>query len=265
MHTARSADGTTIAFDRAGSGPPVVLVDGALCSRRFGPMGAMSAQLASRFTVFSYDRRGRGDSADAPSWSVDREVEDLSAIIDAAGGSAFVFGVSSGAALSLEAAARGLPITKLALYEAPFIVDDSHPPLSPDFIPNLKSALADGRRGAMVSSFMTLVGVPAIGRAVMRVMPVWSKLKAVAHTLPYDLSIVEPFQQGRPLPADRWSGVTMPTWVGLGGRSPAWMQHAMQSLARALPSATLHTLEGQTHMVKAGVVAPALVAFFGDR
>jgi len=264
MHTVRSADGTTIAFDREGDGPPLILVDGALCSRKFGPMGAMTRQLSGRFTIFSYDRRGRGDSTDTPPWSIDREVDDLAAIVDAAGGSSYVYGVSSGAALSLEAARRGIGITKLALYEAPFIVGDTQPALDPEFIPTLRAALAAGRRGEMVASFMKLVGVPTVGRVMMRLMPVWSKLKAVAHTLPYDLSIVEPFQQGHPLPADRWSSVAMPTWVGRGGKSPAWMQNAMQALADRLPSATLHTLDGQTHMVKAAVQAPMLIEFFGD-
>ena len=210
MPTVTSRDGTPIAYSRAGSGPPVILADGVLCSRAFGPMASLSALLAPSFTVFTYDRRGRNESGDTPPWSLDREVEDIAALVAEAGGSACLFGVSSGAALALEAARQGVPIARLALYEAPFIVDGSHPPLAPDFIPNLRAALEAGRRGQAVASFMALVGVPAMGRAMMRLMPIWSKLKAVAHTLPYDLTIVEPFQQGRPLPAERWTSAAMP-------------------------------------------------------
>jgi pimeloyl-ACP methyl ester carboxylesterase len=262
MNTVLSKDGTRIAFDRSGSGPSLILVDGALCYRASGPMKPLAALLSQHFTVFTYDRRGRGDSGDYPSYTVEREVDDIEALINEAGGSAFVYGISSGAALSLEAARRGLAITKLALYEAPFIVDDSHPPIADDFLPRLNALVAEGRRGDAVRLFMKLVGLPAIVISLMRFLPAWSKLTAVAHTLPYDITIVKDYQKGKPLPSTAWASIDTPTLVGIGGKSPAWMRNAMHALAGVLPNARLRTLEGQTHMIGAKVLAPVLVEFF---
>lgn len=146
MKKVLSKDGTPIAFDRSGKGPPIILVDGALCYRASGPMGPLAALLARHFTVFTYDRRGRGDSGDTAPYAVEREVEDIEALINEAGGSAVVYGISSGAALALEAANRGLAIKKLVLYEAPFIVDDSHPPIPKDFLARLNELIGSDRR-----------------------------------------------------------------------------------------------------------------------
>ena len=257
-----SKDGTAIAVDRTGSGPALVFVDGAMCYRASGPSRPMAAALAGHFTVFTYDRRGRGDSSDNEPYDVQREVDDLDAVIREAGGQAVVLGVSSGAALALEAASRGVPITRLALYEAPFIVDSSRPPLPDDFVSRINQALAAGRRGDAVKMFMKVVGVPGIFIALMRLMPAWSKVTAVAHTLPYDFAIVGPFQKGQPLPKLRWTGATMPTLVMDGGKSPAWMRNATRALASVLPNATYRTLDGQTHMIKPKALAPPLVDFF---
>ena len=257
-----SKDGTAIAVERTGRGPALVFVDGAMCYRASGPSQAMATALAEFFTVFTYDRRGRGDSSDSGPYDVQREVDDLDAVIREAGGQALVLGVSSGAALALEAANRGLPITRLALYEAPFIVDDTRPAVSDDFVPQMNAALAAGRRAEAVKMFMKLVGVPRIFVLLMRVMPAWPKLTAIAHTLPYDLAIVGPYQKGRPLPAARWSRATMPTLVMDGGKSPAWMRNATRALARVLPNATYRTVDGQTHMIKPKALAPPLVEFF---
>lgn len=262
METVLSRDGTRIAFDRRGGGPPLILVDGALCHRTFGPMPKLAALLARDFTVFHYDRRGRGDSGDAAPYAVEREVDDIAALIAVAGRPAFLYGVSSGAALALEAANRGLAIEKLAVYEAPFIVDDSRPPLPGDYVPRLNEMLAADRRGDAVRLFMKVVGLPAIAIMLMRFMPAWSKLKAVAHTLPYDAAIMGDRQSGKPLPANGWTGVRVPTLVAVGGKSPAWMGNAMRDLADAIPHAQRLTLPGQTHMVSAKAQAPMLVDFF---
>jgi pimeloyl-ACP methyl ester carboxylesterase len=213
--------------------------------------------------VYRFDRRGRGESGDTPPYAVEREVEDIAALIAIAGGSAFVCGVSSGAALALEAANRGLPIRKLALYEAPFIVDDTRPPLLDDYRNALTNAIAAGRRGEAVALFMRAVQVPAPFVMLMRLMPVFGKLKAVAHTLPYDFAIVGENQRGLPLPSDRWASATLPILVGAGGKSPAWIRNAQQALADVLPNAELRTLPGQTHMVSDKALAPLLIEFFG--
>src|SRR5436190_16983231 len=157
-----SKDGVSIAFDRLGKGPALILVDGALCYRASGPSGPLAALLAETFTVFTYDRRGRGDSSNSESYAVEREVEDIEALINEAGGSAFVYGISSGAALALEAANHGLAVRKLALYEAPFIVDDSRPPMPADFLARLKESIAKNRRSGAVKLFLKLVGVPSM-------------------------------------------------------------------------------------------------------
>ena len=262
MNKVLSKDGTTIAFDWSGKGPPVILVDGALCYRASGPMGPLAALLAEKFTVFTYDRRGRGESGNTMPYAVEREVEDIEALIKEAGGSAYVYGISSGAALALEAANHGLPIKKLALYEAPFIVDDSRPPIAPDFVAQLNALISADRRGDAVKLFMKLVGVPGIFIAIMRFMPAWKKLKGIAHTLPYDITIVQDNQRGTPLPDKRWVSVKAPTLVVDGGKSPAWMRNGMRALAAVLPNAKLRTLEGQTHMVKPKALAPVLMEFF---
>jgi pimeloyl-ACP methyl ester carboxylesterase len=255
----RSKDGTAIAFERTGHGPPVILVDGALCSRALGPGGALAKLLAPHFTVFTYDRRGRGESGDTAPYAVGREVDDIEALVAAAGGAAFIWGTSSGAVLALEAANRLTAITKLAVYEAPFIVDDSRPPVNWG---GINEAVASRHRSEAVRLFLKEVGMPALFVAVMRLMPVWSKLIAAAHTLPYDGAIVQGHQLGQPLPTGRWASVTIPTLVMDGGKSPAWMRHGNRSLAEVLPNAQYRTLEGQTHMVKATAHAPVLVEFF---
>jgi pimeloyl-ACP methyl ester carboxylesterase len=264
MNTVVSKDGTPIAFDRRGQGAPVILVDGALCSRAMGPSTPLAELLANNFTVITYDRRGRGDSGDTAPYAVEREIEDLAALVDEAGGAAFVYGVSSGAALTLEAAKRITGIKKLALYEAPFIVDDSRDPITKEYWALIGDAVAADRRGDAVKLFLKSVGVPSFVVILMRLMPVWSKLKSVAHTLPYDGALVQNYQRGKRLPTTQWASVTIPTLVADGGNSPAWMRNATKELADVLPNAQYKTLPGQTHMVKREAHAPVLVEFFSS-
>jgi len=259
-----SKDGTPIAFDRIGNGPPVILIDGALCHRGMGPSGQLAKLLAQHFTVFTYDRRGRGDSGDTAPYAVEREVDDIAALLSEAGGAAFVWGMSSGAVLALEAANRLSGIKKLALFEAPFIVDDTRPTTEDDW-DRISAAVAADRRSDAIKLFLKLVGVPGLVRALMPlVMPMWSKLKAVAHTLPYDGAIVRDNQKGKALPANQWASVRVPALVMDGGKSPAWMRCANRALAKELPIAQYCTLEGQTHMLKPKAHAPMLVEFFKD-
>jgi pimeloyl-ACP methyl ester carboxylesterase len=259
-----SADGTRIAYEAVGSGPALAIVDGAMCQRSMGPSRALAKVLADSFTVYAYDRRSRGESgAGASSWHADREIEDLRAVIEAAGGTAHVFAASSGAALALDAAAAGVAIDRLVAYEAPFILDDTHAP-NPADLPQQVQAMVDaGRRGEAVRAFMRVVGVPAPFIGLMRVMPAWKKMTAVAHTLPWDLSIVVPYQQGEPLADGRYAGVDVPTLVLAGGKSPQYMRNAQAAIAASVPGAHLETLDGQTHMIKAKAVSPALTDFLG--
>jgi len=257
-----SADGTEIAYETNGTGPALVLVDGALCQRVSGPSRGIAEELADRFTVYAYDRRGRGDSgAGASPYAVEREVEDLVAVIAATGGPAHVFGSSSGATLALQAAGSGAPIAKLVVYESPFIVDDTHAPNDPRLPERTRELVADGRRGEAVKLFLRTVGAPAPAVAVMRLLPVWKKLTGIAHTLPYDLEIVVGHQQGRPLPAGYYDDVAVETLVIAGGKSPEYMHNSQSAIAAAVPGGRLETLPGQTHMIKAKVVAPVVADF----
>lgn len=261
MPNVLSNDGTPIAFERSGNGPALILVDGALCYRAFGPMPDLARLLAPHFTVYTYDRRGRGESGNTAPYAVEREVEDIAALVQEAGGSAYVYGISSGAALALEAANHLPEIGKLALYEAPFIVDGSRAPVLSTW-EEIDRAVAAGRRADAVKHFMKMVGVPGILIALMRFMPAWSKLKTVAHTLPHDGAVMREHMRGRPLPAAQWNAIAVPTLSVAGGKSPQWMRNAMQAVAGVLRTGRYRTLEGQNHMVKPNALAPVLVEFF---
>ncbi|GAA3210136.1 alpha/beta hydrolase [Actinocorallia longicatena] len=263
MSTVISADGTTIGYTRTGSGPSLVLVDGAFCYREFGPSKELAGILSKDFTVYAYDRRGRGESDGTRPSTPQREIEDLAAVVKEAGGEAFVLGLSSGAVLGLEAAANGVPITRLAMYEAPMIVDDTRDPAPADFEQRMRGLVEKGNHGAAVKAFMRFVEMPAFMVAIFPLMPPWKKLKAVAPTLPNDLALFSAgLQSGNPLPAGRWDAVTAPTLVMGGGKSPTWMKNGVHATALAIPGAVEEELPGQTHMVKAAVLAPAVTAFF---
>ena len=261
MNTVTSADGTTIAYDRIGSGPPVVIVDGALCHREFGPSRKLAEALSEHFAVYIYDRRGRGGSTDTAPYAVQREVEDIEALIRETGGPACLYAASSGAPLALEAASQLSAVGRVAVYEPPFFVDDTRPPAG-DAAARIDAHVAAGRRSAAVSTFMRLVGVPAPVVAIMHLMPPWREMKEVAHTLPYDLAIVGDHQQGKPLPEGLWSTITAPALVMDGGKSPAWMHHATQAVAGTVPGARYRSVEGQTHMLKTSAIEPILTEFF---
>lgn len=256
-----SEDGTRIAFDRTGQGPALILVGGALSDR--SGSAPLAQALAPHFTVYSYDRRGRGESTDTEPYTPEREFEDLVALIVEAGGRAFVHGHSSGAVLALETASR-LPgnITKLSLYEPPLIVDDSRPPPPSDYVQQITTLLSQDRRGDAVAFFMTdVVGTPPEALAQMRSAPSWPAMEALAHTLPYDGAVLGDLMSGGPLPAGRWS-MTEPVLVMDGGASPPWIRTSARSLAENLPNAEHRSLEGQTHAVAPEVIAPVLERFF---
>ncbi len=263
MNTTVSKDGTTIAYDRRGSslsaaGPALVLVDGALCSRAQGPMPELAELLAESFTVYNYDRRGRGDSGDAGEYAVEREIEDLAAIIEVAGGSAYVYGTSSGAALALHAANAGLPIEKLIAFEPPFVVDDTRKPMPTTFVADLEAR----KPADAVKYFMTKgVGLPGPLVTMMRLMPAWKQMTAIAHTLPYDARFVAHNGIGRPLDATQWAAIDVPVLTVFGGKSPAWMKNSVAAVAAAVPGAELHEVPGQTHMMAAKAIAPVITDF----
>jgi pimeloyl-ACP methyl ester carboxylesterase len=260
MNRVMSRDGTIIAFDRSGKGPAVMLVGGAIQYRAIDPPTVqLAALLAQHFTVFHYDRRGRGDSGDTQPYAIEREIEDLEALINEVGGSAFVFGMSSGGILALDAAARGLALTKLALYELPFNSGDEQARQAAEhYTRQLTALLSEGRRGDAVALAMTTWGAPAEAIAGMRQTPIWPLFESVAPTLAYDNAIMGDGS----VPTPRLASLTVPTLVMDGGASPAFMHNAAQVVALVLPNAQLRTLEGQTHDVAPEVLAPILEQFF---
>jgi pimeloyl-ACP methyl ester carboxylesterase len=259
-----SRDGTPIAFDRLGDGPPVIMVCGAMCGRAL--MRPTAEELAKHFTVFNYDRRGRGDSADTAPYAVEREIEDIGALIIEAGGTASVYGHSSGAGLVLHAAAHGLPIAKIVLHDPPYAPDGDEEARrsSREYGENLKAVLSDERRGDAVELFMTMVGMPQEMVEGMRHTPRWAELEAIAPTLAYDSEVMGDIGRDGTMPVDQASRVTVPALVLTGGADYPWMTEVGRRLADAMPNGRHRVLEGQEHAVPPEVLVPVLAEFLAD-
>ncbi len=258
METTKSADGTVIAYDRTGDGPPLIVAVGAFCDRRsFVP----PTNLTSRFTVYTYDRRGRGDSGDVQPYSPDREVADLAALVSVAsadsGSGVFAYGHSSGGALVLRAAAQDVPLTAVASYEAPFVIPGSRE-VAQDPADRIRTLVASGRRGDAVRYWMTdVVRAPADVLTSMEGSPWWPGLEALTHTLPYDIALTG--DQGVPASL---SAIAIPILVLGGGTSPDWFHRTVQETAAVIPGARLVMMEGYDHGVPPDVIAPVLTDFF---
>jgi pimeloyl-ACP methyl ester carboxylesterase len=261
MNTVTSKDGTTIAFDQIGSGPKVIFVDGALQYRAFDQgMAQLADLLAHDFTVIHYDRRGRGDSTDTRPYALEREIEDIEALINEAGGSVFLYGISSGAALALEAAAKlGNRVEKLAMYEAPYNDDETARQAWREYRRDLKEIVAAGRAGDAVGRFMMLVGMPADQVEGMHQHPMWPLWEAVGLTLEYDAAAMG---EDSSVPVERAARVVAPTLVMTGNESFPFMKVSAKTLANVIPNAEQRTLEGQTHEVSSETLAPVLIEFF---
>jgi len=258
MSEVRSADGTTISYERTGSGPALILVDGAFCSRAFGPSAKLAEQLAPHFTVYSYDRRGRNRSSDTQPYAPEREIDDIAALIDVAGGSASLIGLSSGAALSLEAAASGLSIDKVVAYEPPY-VDVAASGSGAGHEGHVRRLVAEGNRSGAVKYFLKdMVNVPAFVVSFMPLMPwIWGKLKAVAHTLPYDAAVMREFK----VPRSRFASIDVPVLVMAGTKTQPRLLDAARIVADSIPGAQHRELAGQTHNVNPEVLAKAATEF----
>jgi pimeloyl-ACP methyl ester carboxylesterase len=256
MEHVTSNDGTAIGYDRLGEGPPVVLVCGGSVDRMSN--APVAELLATDHTAFNYDRRGRGDSGDTQPYAVDREIDDIAAVVDAAGGSAFLYGTSSGAVLALKAAAKLDSITKLALWEPPYIPEGVPRPPA-DTAETYRRLVAEDRRGDAVEFFMTkVVGMPDEFVAQAKHAPFWGPTEALAHTLAYDATVMGDYT----MPADIVESVPIPTLVLAGSASFPWMDQTARAMADLLPKGQHGLLEGQTHDVDPSVITPALEAFF---
>ena len=254
-----SRDGTPIAYERFGDGPTVVLVGGAMCTG--ATLAPLAQALSDRFGAVTYDRRGRGDSGDTAPFAVDREVEDIAALIDAFGGNAALYGISSGGALALEATASGLPVREVAVYETPFAIDEGAAKGRAEYTERLTELLGQDRRGDAVELFMTLVGTPPQMISGVRMSHAWPGMEAIAPTLAYDNAAMGDSR----VPHERLAAVTVPVLSIAGDASPEWMRAAARTVAEAAPDGSYRTLEGQTHMVDPQVLAPVLAEFFGTK
>jgi pimeloyl-ACP methyl ester carboxylesterase len=263
MDKVTSIDGTQIAFDQLGDGPPVIVVGGAMCDRAL--TGPTAEELAKHFTVLNYDRRGRGDSGDTGPYAVEREIEDIGALIVEAGGTASVYGHSSGAGLALHATAYGVPIDKLVLHEPPYNTDgEEEQRISREYALDLEAMLSEGRRGDAVELFFTTVGMPPEMVGGMRQTPRWAELEAMAPTLAYDSEIMGD-SAGGTVPAELAGRVSTETLVLVGGSSPAWTIDIGRQVADALPNGQHRVLEGQEHVVPPEVLVPVLAEFITGR
>jgi pimeloyl-ACP methyl ester carboxylesterase len=264
MNHVTSKDGTSIAYERGGSGPAVILVGGGFVDR--SENAPLATELAEQFTVYNYDRRGRGDSGDTLPYAVEREVEDIEALIAEAGGPAHLYGASSGGALALEAAAAGVAVDRLAVYEVPYNMADDGPQRWREYVQQLEALLAEGRRGDAAELFMRVAGASEEMIAGARSSPAWPGLEALAHTLAYDAACMG---DGQP-PTARLATITRPILVATGGASPdsfvagggSFFDQAADAIAASIPQAERQTLAGQTHMVDPKALAPVLERFF---
>lgn len=260
MNHVISADGTRIAYDRRGEGPAVLLIGAGPTDR--SAEAPLAELLAEHFTSYNFDRRGRGESGDTQPYAVDREFEDIQAVIDAAGGSVFCYGTSGGAIIALQAAARGLPITRLALWEPPYILPGTRTPIPADYRDRQWAYRADGRGDDMLELFFTdAIGMPAEMVAGMKAAPFWEAMAAgPATALAYDADIVEGFV----MPTGRLKGITTPALVADGTTMP-WISAACEALKDVMPDVTRVTLDGQPHNVDPAALAPVAAEFFGAK
>jgi pimeloyl-ACP methyl ester carboxylesterase len=266
--TTTSRDGTTIAFDWFGDGPPVILVGGATQHRLVDQTtDRLARTLADRgHTVVHYDRRGRGQSGDTLPYATEREVEDLDALVGEVGGEAGVFAMSSGAAIALEAAAAGVRLSRVVLYEPPFILPGTGPSSPDRYVERIEELCAEGRRADALAVFMVgTVGMTPDDFDDFRELPVFGAFEAIAHTLAYDGRFMELVTAGGRLPAERWASISAPVLVIDGGASPDFMGTAAQNVVDAVPHARRLTLDGQTHSYEVDVLAPVLADWFGER
>jgi pimeloyl-ACP methyl ester carboxylesterase len=257
MATVTSKDGTTIAYEEIGQGPAIILVTGGSVDSQSN--AGLASVLAPDFTVYNYERRGRGASGDTLPYAVEREIEDIDAVVDAAGGSAYLYGTSSGAALAMEAAARlgADKITKLVLWEPPYIIDAAARPPA-DSVEQYKKMLDEGRRGDAAEFFMAkVVGMPPEFVEYIKTQPIFEGMKTIAHTLPYDGTIMGDYS----VPTETATTVKSPTIVVTGSASMPFMASTAAALAEAIPGAETRTLDGQQHNVDPAVLGPVIREF----
>ena len=257
MSIAISKDGTKIVYRKTGQGPVIILVDGAFCSKDFGPMPKLAPKLGEHFTVISYDRRARGESGDTKPYQIEREIEDIETLMNQNGGSAYLFGISSGAILALRAVSHGLRVPKLVLFEPPFVTNKTFV-RSPNAYHDLTRLIDEGKRGEAVKFYLRKVmGVPAILPFILQLTPNWGKMKANANSLPYDAAVCDNFE----IPKNLASTISIPVLVIDSTKSPEILRSAVEATVRALPNGTRRSLKGSIHDVPPKILVPELTQF----
>ncbi|MFD6453499.1 alpha/beta fold hydrolase [Nocardia sp. NPDC055165] len=254
MRIATSKDGTELAYDVSGDGPALVYITGATCFRRFRPIAGDVRVFATRFTVYNYDRRGRGDSGDLQPYAIEREVDDIEAMVDAAGGRAILYGHSSGAALALEAAVR-MPdkIDRVVIYDAPYVHDETERASYAELAATVRALLDQAKNARALKAFLRGIGMPGAFVALLPLFPGWTTMKALAPTLMYDIAITETLP-----PVQRFEEIRVPVKVVVGEKNPTGMHQVSRELAAAIPQASHRVLAGQDHMVSAKALLPIL-------
>lgn len=257
MQTAQSKDGTTLAYDVYGSGPPLIYITGASCFRKFMPIVWDAKAFAKEFTVYNYDRRGRGDSGDTLPYAIEREVEDIEAMIDVAGGVANLYGHSSGAVLALEAALRlGDKVNRVVMYDPPYVHDEAEKVIYDQLSQTVQRLLDDGKNKTAMRTFSKGIGMPRLFVWLLPLFPGWKTMKALAPTLAYDIALTKDLP-----PLERAAQVTVPTKIVVGEKSSAFMNYVANQLTNAIPNAKFEQLAGQDHMVSAKALLPVLSGF----
>lgn len=257
MRTTQSRDGTTIAYDVYGNGPALEYITGASCFRSFMPIVKDAKAFAKEFTVYNYDRRGRGNSGDTLPWTVEREVEDIETMIDAAGGEVYLYGHSSGAVLALEAALRlDGKVRKVVMYDASYTHDETEKAQYALLSRAIHNLLATGKNAAAMRTFLKGIGMPNVFVSLLPLFPGWRTMKALAPTLAYDIALTSDMP-----PVERAAAVTVPTLILVGQKSPVRLHDVANQLTQAIPNAQFAELAGQDHMVGAKALLPRLVGF----
>ena len=256
MTSVTSRDGTRIAYEKTGNGPALIIVNGALSHRKLYGDTALQRMLAQHFTTYTYDRRGRGESADVQPYAVEREIEDIEALINDAGGQAYLYGISSGAVLALRTAATLGPtkVTKLALYEPPYGQETQEFEQQKQ---QVNAIIKSGTPGEAAAFFLAELGTPPDALEGMKASPEWDAIKKIDFTLAYDFEVLG----NGTVPADIASTIAVPTLVMDGEKSMDFMHATADQVAKLVPNAQRKTLPGQTHQAEAGAVAPVLIAF----
>lgn len=254
-----SKDGTKIAYDVTGSGPVMIYITGATCFRNFFPILDDVKILSKNLTVYNYDRRGRGDSSDTMPYSIEKEIEDLEALIQVVGSKVFLYGHSSGAILALNAALKlRKTIEKIVVYDPPYVHTEKEKFNYQDLAKNVLIKLSEGKNKHAMRKFLVGIGMPKFFVWLLPLFPGWKTMHTLAPTLAYDIELSKDYP-----PIELFRKIHIPTLVLVGSKSPERIRTSGTQIAAAISNSDFKEMQGQDHMVSAKALLPILVQFFG--